>query len=145
MSLVPTVSTKAAGGNIVATATIANAAPAGTIVAMQLQWNPRISAAFEIIIPTAESWMLTDLYYNSTIDAGTDVDSQIEIKKDNDRLLDTSKSANSIVVTSQQRPNGLNGNLVFEGGSHMTMNAITSVVAGAQRNLRAITPYEKQG
>ena len=145
MSAIPITSMHAAGGNIQLTAAIANAAPAGTIASMNLQWSARIAAAAEIIIPTAETWMLVDLYANSATDAGTDVNPQIEIRKDNDRLLDTSQFLNTVLVTSNQRPNGLHGNLVFEGGSHMTANAITSVVAGAARNILAITPYEKQG
>lgn len=145
MSGIPTTSLKAAGGNITATNDIANAAAAGTISAMSLQWNPRITAAVEVIIPTAEVWMLIDCYVDSAADAGTDVFPQIECKKDNDRLLDTTNRLNSVILTSNQRPNGLHGNLIYEGGSHMTMNSITSKVAAAARSIIAIFPYEKQG
>ena len=145
MSAIPTTSLKAAGGNIIASNAIADAAAAGTISVMNLQWNPRITAAVEVIIPTAEAWMLVDCYVDSAAGGGTDVNPQIEVKKDNDRLLDTTQRLNSVIVTSNQRPNGLHGNLLFEGGSHMTMNSITSVLAAAARTITAIFPYEKQG
>lgn len=145
MSSIPTTSLKAAGGNIAATAAVANAAAAGTITAMSLQWNPRITATIEVIIPTAEVWMLIDCYAASSADAGVETNPQIEVKKDNDRLLDTTNRLSSVILTSQQRPNGLHGNLLFEGGSHMTMNLITSKVATAARSIEAIFPYEKQG
>ena len=83
-AVLPTTSVKAAGGNILATASYASGDDAGTIKAMNLQWNPRLTAAAEIIIPTSESWMLVDLYANSAADAGTDVNPQIELRKDND-------------------------------------------------------------
>ena len=146
MSMIPTISTKAAGGNISATTAVAIAAVAGDIIALDLQWNPRITKAREIIIPTAESWMLTDLYYASDLAAADPTNPVIEVKKDNDRLLDTSNQALSIKVDSNQRPNGLHGNLVFEGGSHMTMNAILNVDnVTTIKNLNATLPYEKQG
>lgn len=145
MSIVPTVSGKAAGGNIDATGAFLNAALAGTIIALDLEWNARIGKEKEIIIPTAETWTLTDLYYASTAAAGTDVNPVIEVKKDNDRLLDTTNRALSLLVTSNQRPNGLHANLQFEGGSHMTMNAISNAIAGAARTITGTMPYEKYG
>lgn len=145
MAMIPTVSTKAAGGNIAATVVLTNALAAGSIFPLELQWNPRVPAAVEIIIPTAESWMLTDLYFAGTEEAGDETNPQVEIKKDNDRLLDTSNKAASLLVTSTQRPNGLHGNLVFEGGSHMTMNVITSTLSTSAHNFDATIPYEKQG
>ena len=144
-AVLPTTSVKAAGGNILATASYASGDDAGTIKAMNLQWNPRLTAAAEIIIPTSESWMLVDLYANSAADAGTDVNPQIELRKDNDRLLDTSQFLETVIVTSNQRPNGLHGNLVYEGGSHMTANSISSEDAAAARSVKAVIPYEKQG
>lgn len=145
MSAIPTTSLKSAGGSIIATADIANAAAAGTIAAMDLSWNPRGDKQKEIILPTSEAWMLVDCYVDSSAGAGTDVNPVIEIRKDQDRLLDTSQRLNSVLVTSNQRPNGLHGNLLFEGGSHMTMTAITTNDSGGARNINAIFPFEKQG
>lgn len=145
MSAIPTTSLKAAGGNIQIRATLANAAVAGTIAQASLQWTPRVAAAAEIIIPTSELWLLTDLYCNSTANAGTDVSPQVNFYKDNDRLLDSSHYLLSVLVTSNQRPNGLHGNLQYEGGSHMSATVLTSVVAGAARAVLAIAPYEKSG
>lgn len=136
---------KAAGGSIIATASVANADPAASIYPMSLQWTPSIAAASEIIIPAQELWTLKDLYVTSSENAGMDIIPQINIKKDNDRLLDTSEYLDVVLVTSNSRPNGLHANLEFEGASHMTMDLITSVVAGAARAVRAIVPYEKSG
>lgn len=141
----PSTSFKAAGGNIEVSATAANGAAAGTIYAADLQWNPRLSSVKEIIIPISESWMLTDLYAASAVDAGTDTNPQLEFRKDNDRLLDTSQRLALVIVTSNQRPNGLHGNLLYEGGSHMTSNVITTAAAAAERSIKAIAPYEKSG
>ncbi|MDA8040855.1 MAG: hypothetical protein MPJ22_00335 [Pirellulales bacterium] len=137
------VSTKAAGGNILLTCAYASSAAAGTVVPMDLQWSPRIGAQKEIIIPTSEEWLLVDLYVNSATDAGVDVNPQVEFKKDNDRLLDTSNFLNTVIVTSNQRPNGLHGNLSYQGGSHMSAQAISSAEAGAARSIKCVAPYEK--
>jgi len=136
---------KAAGGSIIATATVPNATAAASILPMNLQWTPSIGAANEIIIPAQELWLLKDLYVTSSANAGTDIIPQINIKKDNDRLLDSSEYLDVVLVTSNSRPNGLHANLEFEGASHMTMDLVTSVVAGAERAVRAIIPYEKSG
>lgn len=138
-------SLKAAGGNIIITAAYLNGATAGTIVAAELQWNARIPAAAEIIIPISEYWLLTDLFVNSSADAGTEINPQVEFRKDNDRLLDTSQFLDTVIVTSNQRPNGLHAGLGYEGGSHMTANMISSVAATAARSVKAVAPYEKTG
>ncbi|MDA8030472.1 MAG: hypothetical protein MPJ22_00385 [Pirellulales bacterium] len=137
------VSTKAAGGNLRITASIASGATGGTVVPADLEWSSRIGTAKEIIIPTSEEWLLTDLFCNSATDAGVDVLPVVEFKKDNDRLLDTSQLLNVVVVTSNQRPNGLHGNLSYEGGSHMSAQILTSETAAAARSIKAIAPYEK--
>lgn len=145
MSAIPITSTKAAGGNVLITGSAANALAAGSIIQASLQWTPRITAATEIIIPTSELWLLTDLYVNNAAGAGTDINPQVLFYKDNDRLLDSSHYLLSVLVSSNQRPNGLHGNLQYEGGSHMTATLLTSVVAGAARTVLAIAPYEKSG
>lgn len=134
---------KSAGGSIIYTASIANAAVAGTQAEADIQWNLKISATKEVIIPTAETWILTDLFAASTADAGTDVNPVLEFYKDSDRKLDNSKFLLTVLVSNNARPNGLNANLEYEGGSHMTATFITSVAAGAARSLKAIAPFEK--
>ncbi len=139
-------SLKAAGGNIIISVALPSTTPAGSILGANLQWNARIPASAEIIIPISEYWLLTDLFVNSATDAGTEANPQVEFRKDNDRLLDTSQYLNVVTVTSAQRPNGLHAGLGYEGGSHMTANVITSVVVGGtDRAVRAIAPYEKTG
>ncbi len=145
MSSIPQTSFKSAGGTIICKASFASGDAAGTEEIADMTWSARLGSQKEIIIPTSESWMLTDLYTNSSTTAGTDVNPQIEIRKDNDRLLDTSNFLDSITVGSNQRPNGLHGNLIFEGGSHMTMTAISSAAAAAARSTSWLVPYEKQG
>ena len=77
MSAIPTTSLKSAGGNIIVSASILNAAVAGSIIQANLQWTSRVTAAVEIIIPTSELWLLTDLYVNNAAGAGTDVAPQV--------------------------------------------------------------------
>ena len=134
---------KSAGGSILYTAAFANAAVAGTQVQASIQWNLALSATKEVIIPTAETWILTDLFAASAADAGTDINPIVEFYKDADRKLDNSKFLNTVLVANTSRPNGLNANLEYEGGSHMTAIVISSVVAGAARNVKAVAPYEK--
>ena len=134
---------KSAGGSIIYTAAFANAAAAGTQIQASIQWNLQITAATEVIIPTAETWILTDLFVASAADGGTDINPVIEFYKDSDRKLDNSKFLNTVIVTSNSRPNGLNANIEYEGGSHMTATVISSVVAGAARNVKAVAPFEK--
>lgn len=139
------VSTKAAGGTVKVTASFANAAAAGTVVACDLEWSPTIGKQKEIIIPTSEYWLFTDLYTNNAAGAGTDVNPEIEFYKDADRILDRSQPLNTVIVTSAQRPNGLHGNLQYEGGTHMSAKAVSSVLAAAARTILAIAPFEKRG
>ena len=136
-------STKSAGGNLQLSCAFANAAPVGTVVPMDLVWSARIGSQKEIIIPTSEEWLLVDLFCTSAANAGTDVVPAVEFKKDNDRLLDTSQLLSTVVVTSNQRPNGLHGNLSYEGGSHMSAQAVSTEVPQAARNVKAVAPYEK--
>ena len=145
MSAIPTTSLKAAGGNVLITAAIPDATAAGSIIQASLQWTPRLVAAKEIIIPTSELWLLTDLYTNSTANAGDVTNPQVNFYKDNDRLLDSSHFLLSVLVTSNQRPNGLHGNLQYEGGSHMSATLLTSILAAKASPVLAIAPYEKSG
>lgn len=140
-------SLKSAGGNITITALSAVSEPAGTIKVCNLQWNPRIPAATEVIIPISEYWLLTDLFIAKSTDDGS-AEPVIEFKKDNDRLLDTSQQLNVVLVTSAQRPNGLHAGLGYEGGSHMTANSISGVAIGAAEanlSIKAVAPFEKTG
>lgn len=134
---------KSAGGSILYTAAIANAAAAATIAEATIQWNLKITGTKEVIIPTAETWILTDLFASSAADAGNETNPVLEFYKDSDRKLDNSKFLNTVLVSNTSRPNGLNANLEYEGGSHMTATFITSAVATAARNIKAIAPYEK--
>ena len=145
MSAIPTTSLKAAGGNLQIRAALTAALVAGSIVQASIQWTPRIAAANEIIIPTSELWLLTDLYTNSTANAGGEANPQVNFYKDNDRLLDSSHYLLSVLVTSNQRPNGLHGNLQYEGGSHMSATVLTSAADAAVQAVLAIAPYEKSG
>ena len=134
---------KSAGGSILYTGSIANAAAAGTIEEADIQWNLKITASKEVIIPTAETWILTDLFVSSAADGGNETNPVLEFYKDSDRKLDNSKFLNTVLVTNTSRPNGLNANLEYEGGSHMTATFITSAAASAARSIKAVAPFEK--
>lgn len=137
------VSTKAAGGTVLATASIPDASPAGYETPLNLKWNPREQSTQTVIIPIGESWTFIDLYVINSAGAGTDVQPTIEIKKDQDRVLDYSEYLDAVQVGSNQRPNGLHGFLTYEGASQLSMKVITTELAAAARTIKAFVPYEK--
>ena len=135
-----------AGGTISVSGTFAANAPIGTIVASSIKWTTTVTAQNEVIIPISEMWLITDCYCTSAGNAGGTSDVQLRFKKDNDRLMDTSEILGTVLTSSNARPNGLHGNLQYEGGTHMQVEGTNNVVA-ASGNLtyKAYCPFEKMG
>ena len=135
-----------AGGTITLTAAFTNGAPVGTIVPCNIKWSTTVSAENEVIIPISEMWLLTDCYVTSATNAGDQADVQLRFKKDSDRLMDTSEILGTVLTSSNARPNGLHGNLQYEGGTHMQVEATNNVQTNvADRSIRAYCPFEKMG
>jgi len=134
-----------AGGTISLTATIKNTSPIGTIVPCNIKWSTTISAENEVIIPISEMWLITDCYVTSAANGGGTADVQLRFKKDSDRLMDTSEILGTVVTTFNARPNGLHGNLQYEGGTHMQVEATNNVQHTSAANIRAYCPFEKMG
>ena len=135
-----------AGGVITLTAQIKQNAVVGTIVPCNIKWSTTVAAQNEVIIPISEMWLLTDCYVTSKANGGEDQDAQLRFKKDSDRLMDTSEILVTVVTSSNARPNGLHGNLQYEGGTHMQVEATNNVQTDqANRNIRAYCPFEKMG
>ena len=140
------VNTKSAGGIIIATASVASGAAAGTISAMDLKWSPLVGASKEVIIPANELWEIKDAYVISATDAGSgDVIPQVNLKKDNDRIMDTTEILDAVVISNTSRPNGLHANVRYEGASHISADLITNKLSTGAANLRVIFPFEKSG
>ena len=140
------INTKSAGGIILATASIANGAAAGTITALDLKWSPLVGASKEVIIPANELWEIKDAYVITAVDAGSgDILPQVNLKKDNDRIMDTTEILDAIVISNTSRPNGLHANVRYEGASHISADVITNAAATAARALRIVFPFEKSG
>ena len=140
------VNTKSAGGIIFATASVPNGAAAGSIIAMDLKWSPLVGSSKEVIIPANELWEIKDAYCISAADAGAaDVLPQVNLKKDNDRIMDTSEILDAVVVSNTSRPNGLHANVRYEGASHISADLIINDAASAAREIRVIFPFEKSG
>lgn len=138
----PMTAQKAAGGTLILTAAFANPSPVGTRVNVNIQWDPSISAASYVIVPDSEYWLITDVWALNATDA-TAVNPTLEFYKDQDRVLDRSKPLLTVLVTSAQRPPGLNSNLGYQGGSHMTVKAVANVAGAAVLTMRAYASFEK--
>ena len=134
-----------AGGTITLAAAFTANVPVGTIVPCNIKWSTTVSAENEVIIPISEMWLLTDCYVTSATNAGDQADVQLRFKKDSDRLMDTSEILGTVLTSSNARPNGLHGNLQYEGGTHMQVEATNNVQTTAIRNIRAYCPFEKMG
>lgn len=137
--------TKAAGGIIIATATIANNQAVGSIIPMNLKWNPSVSPEKEVIIPANELWELKDAYCIIAGDAAANFLPQINVKKDQDRIMDVTEILSAIVISNQSRPNGLHANIRYEGASHMSMDLVVNGTNATGVNVRVIFPFEKSG
>ena len=134
-----------AGGTITLTAAFVANAEVGTIVPCNIKWTTTVAAENEVIIPISEMWLLTDCYVTSAANGGGDFDAQLRFKKDSDRLMDTSEILKTVVTSSNARPNGLHGNLQYEGGTHMQVEATNNVKHTSAANIRAYCPFEKMG
>ena len=142
------VSTKAAGGTlrIKYTITGTDAVTAGTRLNCKMTWDAALPDQDEIIIPTSEFWMFTDLYAPNGFDAQAG-NPEVEFYKDADRILDRSQPAETVLVNLNSRPNGLHGNLQYEGGSHLTCKVVLTEDTAASKNGDYVlfAPYEKRG
>ena len=134
-----------AGGTITLTATFATNVPVGTIVPCNIKWSTTVSAENEVIIPISEMWLITDCYVTSNTNAADPLDVQLRFKKDSDRLMDTSEILVTVLTTANARPNGLHGNLQYEGGTHMQVEATNNVQNNTAPKVRAYCPFEKMG
>ena len=135
-----------AGGTISISGTFSANAVIGTIVSSSIKWTTTVSAQNEVIIPISEMWLITDCYVTSAANGGGSADVQLRFKKDNDRLMDTSEILATVLTTANARPNGLHGNLQYEGGTHMQVEATNNVaVGGSNQAYKAYCPFEKMG
>ena len=139
----PMQSNKAAGGTLIITMQHANNAPAGSRINCNLQYDPSLTASQFVIIPDSEFWLFVDLWAANATEAGSTND-EIEFYKDQDRIMDRSRPLLSVIVTSAQRPPGLNTNLGYQGGSHLTVKAV-NLVAGPATAVpqKCYAPFEK--
>jgi len=133
---------KSAGGTIKFESDFSASAAVGTSVVADILWDPQQASAKIVYIPNAESWLITDVYANSATEA-TSFNPIVVFFKDTDRRLDNSKPLNTIIVTSAQRPNGLNADLEYEGGSQMIVKMINLVAHGTAADAIAYASYEK--
>ena len=147
---------KAAGGVILATATIsigsaAGKIPAGTKYDLNLKWNPDATPQTTIIIPANETWELKDLYLSTELPGGPLAmgfsASQVKIKKDADRIMDYSEVLAAVITTNPGRPNGLHANITYEGASQLSAEIQTTAEMDFSANqsvtLIVLIPYEK--
>lgn len=138
----PMQSSKAAGGTLIVTGSFAANDTAGTRVNCNLQFDPSLSATQFLIVPDSEFWLIVDLWVRNATDHTTH-DAEVEFYKDQDRIMDRSRPLSSAILSSAQRANGLNTNLGYQGGSHMTVKAVALETSATAGNLRAYAPYEK--
>lgn len=137
------VSTKSAGGTMTLSAAFLATDTAGAIHLANITWDPRQASVTNYIIPESEIWLITDVYANSTTEA-TAFNPEIQFLKDTDRIIDRSKPLNTIIITSAQRPNGLNGDLEYAGGSHLSAQFVARAAGAAALTATALANYEKR-
>lgn len=139
----PQASLKAAGGTMTLTGTVTGSAGIGTRIQADIQWDASVSAVKYFIIPASEYWLITDVYADNSADT-TDANPQVEFYKDQDRVMDRSKPLKTIIITSTQRPPGLNTNIGYQGGSYLTVFFTTTRDANSTaQTARANVTYEK--
>ena len=139
----PMVAQKAAGGTLIITGTYAASAAVGSRINCNIQWDPSIASQTYIIIPDSEYWLLTDVWAATSDDVNPS-NPILEFYKDQDRVLDRSRPMAAVVITSAQRPPGLNSNLGYQGGSHMTVKAVNTVTADSTAEaIKVFCVYEK--
>ena len=135
-----------AGGTISISGTFKANSVIGTIVASSIKWTTTVAAQNEVIIPISEMWLITDCYCTTAANAGDTDDIQLRFKKDNDRLMDTSEILATVLTSSNARPNGLHGNLQYEGGTHMQVEGTNNnTIGGSDNAYKAYCPFEKMG
>ena len=133
-----------AGGTIQATATIPASAAIGQAVICTLLYDPSYATDTLVTIPQTERWRLTDVWIRAAADAGITTNCEIHFKKDVDRTVDRSKPLAVVLITAAQRPNGLNADIEYEGGSQLSMFAVPTVANDATADsVVAYIPYEK--
>jgi len=133
---------KAAGGTLLLEGSFSAGATAGTIAQADIKWNAKQAAAKLVQLPISETWQITDLYVTSATNA-TSNDPVVEFYKDTERLLDISKPLGTVIVSSAQRPNGLNADLRYEGGSQLSAQFVSLVTNAAASTPKAQASYEK--
>lgn len=133
---------KAAGGTLKFESDFGANAAVGTSIVSDITWDPQQASAKIVYIPNAETWLLTDVYAVSATEA-TSFNPIVSFFKDTDRKLDNSKPLNTVIVTSAQRPNGLNADLEYEGGSQMIVKMVNLIAHGTAADAIAYASYEK--
>ena len=133
---------KAAGGTLLMEAAFTANGGVGETIVGSITWDPQQDSTKLVQIPIAETWQIVDLYSISTTDATTN-NPQVEFYKDTDRKLDVSKPLGTVVVTSAQRPNGLNADLRYEGGSQMSVRFVALVTNASAATAKCQAAYEK--
>ena len=91
-----------------------------------IQLDPNMTAQSEIFVPTTENWVLTDMYVTTTAFATTG-DPMIQFIKDRGITMGTSGVLSTSLVTNNTRPRFLPSPIGFEGGTILSMQAISTV------------------
>lgn len=133
---------KAAGGTLLLSTTYPANSNDGDVRQADIKWNPKQASTKLVQIPISETWQITDIYATSATDATTN-NPVVEFYKDTERLLDISKPLGTILVGSAQRPNGLNADLRYEGGSQLSAQFVALADNSASATAKAQASYEK--
>ena len=96
---------------------------------MTIKTSPIQSGDTEIFVPQTENWIFTDCYVLATADYGTS-QPMVNFIKNRAISMGTSTSLGALLVTSNTRPRFLPQPIGFEAGSIVTMETITTIVAG---------------
>jgi len=105
------------------------ASAVGTILPVTIKTSPTQTGDTEIFVPQTENWIFTDCYVLATADYGAS-QPMVNFIKNRAISMGTSTSLAALLVTSNTRPRFLPQPIGFEAGSIVTMETITTIVAG---------------
>ena len=105
------------------------ASAVGTILPVTIKTSPTQTGDTEIFVPQTENWVFTDCYVLATADYGAS-QPMVNFIKNRAISMGTSSSLAELLVTSYTRPRFLPQPIGFEAGSIVTMETITTIVAG---------------
>ena len=97
-----------------------------TTMNVTIKTTPNDGGRTEQFVPTTENWVLTDMYVTTTAFATTG-DPMIQFIKDRGITMGTSGVLSTSLVTNNTRPRFLPSPIGFEGGTILSMQAISTV------------------